>query len=156
LILNNVFPNVDTVITIRDDQWWNEQSVKFLTATLPTDLYYEPDWPNGSIFFWPVPTIAYQVRLELWTLIAQFVTLQDPFSMPPAYRKALTLSLAESLIGPFQVPNPSPELGVQARAARAAVFGNNTKSPRMESADSGIPTGGRGREIFNYRNRSFT
>jgi hypothetical protein len=148
-------PIVDTVITIRDEQWWNEQSVKFLAGTIPTDLYYEADWPNGSIFFWPVPSIANNVRLELWTLISQFVTLQDSFSMPPAYRKALTLSLAETLLGPFQAP-PHPELAIQARAARAAVFGNNTKAPRMESADSGIPTGGRGREIFNYRNRSFT
>ena len=43
------------------DAWnVNNERVPTLTGTIPTDLYYEPDWPNGSCFLWPVPTIAWE------------------------------------------------------------------------------------------------
>jgi hypothetical protein len=145
----------------RDKDWWAAQQVKTLETNIPTDMYYEPDNPNGSCFFWPVPNTVYPVRLELWTLLAQFAAITDPVDgpggsgfLPPAYRTALMLTLAETL-QPGAGKEDRPGLAAQAAAARAAVFGNNSKSPRMATADSGMSTGKR-RADFNWETGSIT
>jgi hypothetical protein len=150
LVLNNVTPNVDLGLNIRDDAWWQAQTVKSIATTTPTDLYYSPDWPNGALWLWPVPTFAYGLRLEVWGLISAFVTLNSVFTLPLGYESALVLTLAEDLCRPFGRPL-TQDLRDAAREARAALQTNNIKSPRIASADYGS-SGSRGgrRGGFNY------
>ena len=150
LVLNNVTPNVDLELTPRDRAWWNAQTVKPLATSVPTDLYYEPSWPNGALNLWPVPTFAYGLRLELWGLILQFAKITDEFSMPPAYRRAVVLTLAEKSCRSFGRP-AMPDLIKDAAQARADLQTNNVSSPRIASADYGTQgsRGGRG-STFNY------
>lgn len=148
IVLTNLVTPVDTApLGIRDDDWWNNQRVKTLQSSIPTDLYYSPDWPNGALNLWPVPNFAYQLRLETWVLISQFATINDTFSLPPAYRKAIMLTLAEELCGPF-VKQPSPLLLLKAREARKAVQGNNIASPRISTSEAG--QGGKTNAGFNW------
>lgn len=147
LILNTSVPNVDVPLKLRDDDWWNNQRVKSLTSSVPTDLYYSPDWPNGSLNLWPVPSVSYGLRLETWVLLTQFATLNDAFSQPPAFRKAFMLTLAEEMCGPFG-KTPSPMLVMKAQAARKALQGNNISSPRISTAEAGQSSGNGGG--FNY------
>jgi len=153
LILNNVTPNVDLPLNLRDDDWWLNQRVKNLKTNVPTDLYYSPDFPNGQIWLWPIPTFAYGLRLETWVLISQFANLTDPFVFAPGYRDAFVLSLAEYLCRPFgKKQQEVPDLKADAARARAVIQSNNAKSPRIASADygaEGSPTAGR-RPTFNY------
>ena len=97
-----------------------------------------------------VPTFAYGIRLELRTLILQFTAITQEFSMPPAYRRAVVLTLAEKACRPFGRP-PMPDLIKDAADARAALQENNIASPRIASADYGTAgsRGGRG-STFNY------
>lgn len=151
LVLTDVTPNVDRpILRIRDDAWWNAQAVKGLTSSVPTDLYYSPDFPNGSLYFWPVPSYAWDVRLETWGILAQFADTSTSFSMPPGYRNALTLSLAERLAESFG-QGVTPVLARDAQRARMAIQSNNAKSPRGATADYGMqgPSPGR-RPSFNY------
>ncbi len=143
LRLNSVAPAVDCPIHIRDADWWNNQRVKSLATAIPTDLYYEADLPNGSLYFWPVPNVAYQVVLRTWQVVSTFATLATSYNLPPGYEEALTMSLAASLIGPN-----SQGLLLQAKEAIAAIQGNNSKSPRISTADFGMSEKRRG--IFNY------
>lgn len=139
----------------RDKDWWAVNRVKNLQSNIPTDLYYEPDTPNGSCFFWPVPNTVFPVRLELWNLLSQFSAITDPVDgpggggvLPPAYRNAFMLTLAESLLtGNGKEADASLER--RAAKARAAVFGNNSKSPRMATDDWGMSPGRR-RADFNW------
>lgn len=147
LRLNTSVPNVDKPLNLRDDDWWNNQRVKTLASSIPTDLYYSPDWPNGALNLWPVPSVAYGLVLEAWVLLTQFAALTTAFSLPPAYRKAFMLTLAEELCGPFG-KQPSPLLIVKARDARKAVQGNNSGSPRISTAEAG--QGGKGGSYFNW------
>ena len=40
---------VDLPINIRDHQWWAAQQVKNIQTNIPTDLYYDPTSPDGSL-----------------------------------------------------------------------------------------------------------
>lgn len=125
------------VNTTRDKDWWNFVRIKNLANSIPTDLYYEPDIPNGSLFFWPVPNTNYQCRIESWEVVAQFKTLNDALLLPPAYRKAITLSIAEELDGPR---SEDPKLAHKAAEAREACWSNNSQSPTMSTMAAGMPT----------------
>jgi hypothetical protein len=148
LVLNTAPQAIDIPLNVRGDHWWSNQRIKSLASSIPTDVFYSADWPNGTLNFWPVPKIAYQVRLETWGLTGQFIALTDPVNLPPAYLEALTLSLAE-MICPSFGKALDPVLAASARAARLAIQGNNMASPRMESD---APSEGGG--WFNYRSGS--
>lgn len=145
LILNNVTPAVDIPLRIRDDDWWANQRVKDLTTNVPTDLYYSPDIPDGSLYLWPVPSFAYGLRLETWVSVAQFVNLTDTLSLPPGYHDAIMLSLAERLARPF---GKALDAGLIADAnrARVTIQKNNDKSPRI----SVTPYSAKPKGSFNY------
>lgn len=147
LILPNSTPSgvVDLPINIRDRQWWAAQQVKAIQTNVPTDLYYDPTSPNGSLYFWPVTNISRDVRLEIWQTVSQFDSITDPIggpggpgTLPPALQSALCLRLAV-LLCPGAKIEPSEELLESARKAEAAVFGNNAKSPRIATRDAGMP-----------------
>jgi hypothetical protein len=156
LVLTNVAPSVDVPLNPRDAAWWRNQRIKSLATNVPTDYYYEPDFPSGAIFFWPVPNFAYGARCELWTSVGQVPTdTTQTFTAPPGYELATMLTLAEESCGPYTRPVPA-DLPEKARRARAALESNNAKSPRIASADFGTrgsssgSAGGR-RGDFNYR-----
>lgn len=137
-------------VNIRDENWWLRQTVQGITTTYASDLYYEPTWPNGSIFLWPVMSGA--ARLELMTrLVLGQVVAADVFWMPPGYRDAVTLTLAEELWPAFgEAGQLNPQTIRSAQRARDRVFSNNTKSPKIATRDSGL---GSGRTTMNYLTR---
>jgi hypothetical protein len=147
-------PAVRTTINLRDVQWYEGQSVPDLETTIPTDLYYAPTWPNGSLYFWPIPTAAYDVELQTRIVLAE-LALDDTFTMPPGYRDAITLTLAEELAPSYgqQIPE---RLALSAQQARARIFANNDQPRRISTADAGMPSGGGKGSYFNYRSGSFT
>lgn len=141
--------NIRQGITIRGPQWWAAQSQPDLTSTIPTDVYYQPDWPNGKLFFWPVPTTAYSVELQVRVLLSA-ITLDTVFSLPPGYEDAITLTIAEMCSGPFRLPI-TPDLRDEARRARAVIFDVNDPSVSLITADYGMTPGdGGSRADFNF------
>jgi hypothetical protein len=149
IILNNVFPAVRNPLKIRDSDWWAGQRLQGITTTLPTDLYYSADWPNGSLFLWPVPSFAYGLELELETILQGFNALGDTFTAPPGYPLALELTLAELLCPSFE-RQPSPVLISAASEARRAIAGLNAQAPRI-ALDEFKSSSGRPAPSFNYR-----
>jgi hypothetical protein len=138
---------VDVPVNIRDNEWWASQRVKSMQSTIPTDLYYEPDVPYGQLWFWPVPTVAYGVRLEGNVALQEFSSPDDSFFAPQAYLAAVTLTLAEELCDIWGTQTP-PNLPRRALKARDALQSNNNLPPRIASADYGTfssPSGD-----FNY------
>lgn len=136
-------------IKVRDKAWWQTVRVPNLQSNIPLDVYYEPTWPNGALNFWPVPSVAYAVELRTNLVLAQ-VALTDSFWLPPGYRDAVTLTLAESLIVPFKVRDVPPKLESDALQARARVFdANDPPSPNLVTRDAGMPGNIRGGG-FNY------
>lgn len=134
-----------------DWTWYQNISLQSQTSGYPTDAYYEPAWPNGKIYFWPVPSSARVVTLSVRLTLAQ-VTLVDTFWMPPGYRDAITLTLAESLMSAY--PRTGRDDGTLSRAAllaRERVYANNLIIPALVTVDSGMPGGQGG--LMNWRTR---
>jgi hypothetical protein len=143
-------------LNIRDADWWAANAVKQIVSSIPTDLYYDNAWENGNLFFWPIPNVALPILLETWQAIAQLQAINDPIggpggpsTLPPAYRAALTYTLAEMLC-PGAEKELSPTTAGKATAANKAVFGNNFAPPRIATRDAGMPTGRRRRGGFNW------
>jgi hypothetical protein len=135
LIMNNGSPTtnqVEILLNMRDDMWWAQQTIKGLTSTLPTDLYYSANWPNGNLYFWPAPTATNQVRLEMRLVLGQITSYAARFSMPPAYWDLVINELAVQIAPSFEKP-VSPDLRGNYMRALKAVQVNNISSPRMGS-----------------------
>lgn len=140
-------------LNLRDREWWLRQAVPNIQSGVPTDLYYEPTWPNGSLYFWPVPNAAYVVQLELRTILSEIVVadVTTDFSLPPGYQRDLTLTLAEDLCGPLTLPVPG-SLTKKAQEARGITQSNNNPPVRIRTRQSGMPGGLAGSSGgFNWR-----
>jgi hypothetical protein len=125
-------------IHIRDKAWYAGVRAKSLASAIPENLYYEPDWPLGKVFFVTVPSTAYSVELLLRMLLTA-LALDDAFTMPPGYRSAVTLTVAEACAdGPF-ARTLSRDFRDRAGKARMRVFGNNVSPPRIATRDAGMP-----------------
>lgn len=153
LVLNNVSPSVNIKIQIVDEAWWMNQTVPSLVTSVPTQVYYQPDWPNGKLYFWPVPNTAYQVLLEYRLVLPEYA-LSDSLSLPTGYYDALILTLAENLSAPLLIDLP-PIIARNAAQARSRIAGNNVMPVRTVTRDAGIPETDSGvRATFNYRSGS--
>lgn len=158
LILPATPNNTNIPIRVNDYQWWLNQPVPGLTTNYPTDLYYQPDWPNGKIFFWPVPTTAYDVQLALRLVLDSAFNANTTFTLPPGYRDYYTTTTAMALLSSFgAAARPAPNLPQRQRMAEQRVFGANVVVPRIATAQSGVPTGDESsiRTSFNYYSRTW-
>ena len=158
-------PDVFRHINIRSKQWYASKSVPGLTSTFPTDLYYSPDWqvapvpptqptPYGNLYFWPVPTTAYQVRLWLRVLLANVTNAAGTtFSNPQGYLQYHRLSLAK-LLAPGNGQGFSSASEDMLREAQARVFALNDETPALHTQDGGLGSVGTQRTAFNWLDRS--
>lgn len=127
-------------IGVRDAAWYASLSSPTLTSPMPTDVYYEPDWPTGKLFFYPIPTTAYAVAICTRVVLAR-LALVDAFSLPPGYRSAITLTLQEEIAESYE-KTISSQLEKRARQARARIFAANRITPRLRTRDAGLAGGG--------------
>lgn len=134
---------------IRDKDWWAAQTIKNLTSTLPTDLYYSPDWPNGSLYFWPIPTAVNNVRLETRGVLTEITNYDQLISLPPGYWDMVVYELAISIGPSFNRPS-TPDLLRLAVKAVKAVESNNISSPRMASDSPSQAGTSNNRPDFNF------
>lgn len=152
LIMNTGAPTtnqVEILLNMRDDMWWSQQTIKGLSSTLPTDLYYSPNWPNGNLYFWPAPTATNQVRLEMRLVLGQITSYAARFSMPPAYWDLVINELAIQIAPSFEKP-VSPDLRSNFMKAQKVVESVNIKSPRMGSDAPSTGRAGSGKPDFNF------
>jgi hypothetical protein len=146
LVINGTRIKID--VHNNDVGWYAGLALPALSGD-PTDVYYEADWPNGKLYFYPVPSSAYSV--ELWARVElAAVAAADNFSLPPGYRDALTLTLAESLGPAYPNAVVSADLKANATHARARIFANNDVTPHIATRDGGMPRSGP-RGSFNYK-----
>lgn len=129
LVLTDVTPNIFRPLKLVEDMWWMNNPVPTLATQIPYYLWPNYGWPLGQLYLWPVPTKAYDIRLDLWMLFTT-LKLSDIFTLPPGYESCVTLTLAES-IAPSFGKEPSAMLMKSAAEARARVRSLNSEVANM-------------------------
>lgn len=83
-------PNqVDTPMQIlQSRQDYNRIALKTLSP-IPMAVFYDPTYPLGTIYPWPVPSSAYEVHLTILGLLPAFANLQETIALPEEYEDAL-------------------------------------------------------------------
>lgn len=108
-----------TVIT--DDAY---QSIQFKTLSNAqfTNVYYNPTFPFGTIFLWPMPNVATnQLVLYLQNAFTGFADLTTNYDFPdlPGYSEMLQYNLDLRLFGPYAVNEPAIMQSLRERAAES-------------------------------------
>jgi hypothetical protein len=101
-------------------------------------LFYNPTWPNATIYFWPVPTQT--VQFHFWTdMLLQSVSLDTVLQLPQGYYNYLQFALAELLCIDYGNPVPADIIRL-ARRYEAAIKSNNSTVDREIAIDAAIQT----------------
>lgn len=151
LVLAN---NIRSPLTIVTDADWNAISAGAaagqaitIKATIPQVLYYEPGWPNGSIFLYPVCSAANGLEILADTLLAA-VAATDLLDLPFGYQLWLTLKLAK-LLAPDFGQAFSLDNATALREVETDLFSTNDVIPDLVTVDAGMPGAGGG--AYDYR-----
>jgi len=130
----------------RDFSDYAQLITKKVSAQLQTVLYYDPTYPNGTIYLWPTPSDStYRLVLWTWTSVTEFATLDDTISLPPGYERALRTNLAVEIVPRYGRPL-NPTLAQMAMDSKAQIKRTNVTIPTLKF-QTGV--GNRG-NTFNY------
>jgi len=129
---------------------WNQSiAMPNIATSYPTDGYYDATWPNGKFYLWPVPGIAYECQIQVRSVLATYA-FSTAFSMPPGYRSALVLTLAEECAALIGLPTAPPAVQQSALKARARIMSNNTGAGPIKTQDAGMPRQRGTRSSWNW------
>lgn len=148
--INKVMAKVvgqDEQIPVRliDEIEWARITDKTSTSSITSKLYYNPTYPNGTIYVWPVPSAASKLVLYSMKPISTFALTSTTVSFPPGYERALRKNLAVEL-SPEYGRAVSADLQRQALESLASVKRRNIRPTLM---DNDAPTVERSLP-FNY------
>lgn len=106
--LNNTSPGslaVDIPIDIiQSHEDYSRITVKTI-GTLAWRIFYDPVWPIGVLFPWPVPQASiYEIHVGFKVVLPRFANLQDKINFPPEYEAALNWTLARRFRATYQLP----------------------------------------------------
>ena len=73
-------------------------------GTLSWRIFYDPVWPVGLLFPWPVPNSLYEIHVGFKVVIPRFQSLQQKINFPPEYENALNWCGARRLRASYQMP----------------------------------------------------
>lgn len=108
LILTSSSPPVETPQTIFTDAMWQAIQIKDLSSGgdgIPTGVYYNPTYPLGKLYLWPVPSVGINdLALYLRKPLTAFPSPTAVVDLPDGSEEAIEYNLARRLCGPYSVP----------------------------------------------------
>ena len=111
-----------------DQKTWNLRTTANVNSNLPDTLFYDPQYPLGLINIWPTPNMSYQCFFYSYLPLADFLTIDANFSLPPGYLLALKTNLAVAAFPYFKDGNISPIVALRADKALANVKRSNIRT----------------------------
>lgn len=144
----SISPTLERGMTKLTREGWEAILQKTLTSPLPSAWYYEPTYPTGSLYLWPVPTsTTLQGVFYVPTAVPSFGATSDLIALPPGYNRMLRDNLALELFPEWRENENADPLLVKAaeEAKRAVKLANVSMADLM--IDPALTT--RGRKIYN-------
>jgi len=108
---------------------WVRISIKSMPS-IPSVVYYDPQYPLGVLHVWPVPSSTYELHLLMLAPLSAFSTPYVDINLPPEYEEALMYNLAGRLYPMYGMP-PDQTIIKLAAASLATVRMANTQIGRL-------------------------
>jgi len=109
---NIVYPppqNVTLPVTIIGVTRLYQHSDRFVLIGPPEEMFYDPQMPNGVIYWYPIPDISYNIFLRVNVALAEMSNLSTDFTLEPTYFEAIVFNLAKRLFPMFGGSRPVPQ-----------------------------------------------
>ena len=150
LLLTTPDPDQERQLDVLLQAEWEAEPCKTLTGTEPQRVYYNPTYPLGTLYVWPIPTAALNsLVLYLATSITAPTALTTVLSLPPGYERMLRSNLTLDLCAEFQRP-VDPNVQRMAIESLAWVKRANRR-PALLRVDPALTVGLRGGGSSNIR-----
>lgn len=101
------------------DQWNLIGNILQVNSNVPTDIFYDPQYPFGIINVFPIPNISWVLNWDSYAQLMDFANLTTVLSLPPGYEKAVKDNLAVELFPYFCAKGEQINPVVVAVAARS-------------------------------------
>lgn len=107
-------------------------------GTWPSIIFYDSNWPTGTIYAWPVPQAnLYSLHILVKNQLTAFTTLVQTINLPPEYEVALSYNLQIRLRVAYRMP-ADPAMIALAKDALNVLRGANIQVPSMKMPPSVI------------------
>lgn len=106
----------------------------------PKIAYYNTGFPQGSLTFWPVPSM--NIEFHMWSdQVFASLALTDTIALPRGYFLGLQYSLAELLCSEYGIPIP-PDIRRMAKEFRGIIKSLNADPQSEASTDPALIVSG--------------
>lgn len=142
-------PSDFPVGVLESKQDYDRIRVKGLSS-IASVLWYDPSWPLGTIYWWPVSSNEYSMFINvLLQLPVRFLTQADVVDLPLEYYMAIVSNLAMIMRGRWGIPTfPGDTVPGMAKSSIGVLYQNNVKVPRLEMPGD-LGSSGGGYNIFS-------
>jgi hypothetical protein len=149
IILSNPQQPLRKPLQILNSQGWAAIKLQTVQSVIPIQLFYDPTYPLGTLYLWPMPTLAYQLELFTFQALAgSFSSGSQTFDMPPGYLDAVAYNLAVRLSSEWQKPLRQDVVAL-ASESLAMIQRLNDQTPLMECDAGVMPFGSSRAGAFN-------
>ena len=122
---------VEIPIPVITDDEWAAIRIKDVTSTIPTKVYYNPTWPLGTLYYWPIPTTTDSAPvLYIPTPMTVAASLDTVLNLAPGYEEAIRYNLAVRL-APIFGRTLDPVVAGMSNESKAQIKRANTRPDPM-------------------------
>jgi hypothetical protein len=123
--------STDYQLNIITNAQYQEIAQKDASASIPTHLMYNPEYPKGKIHLYPIPDTAYQLGITQKLPLSQVSALTTEIDLPEGYEIAIVYNLAILLASEYGKSIP-PEVYKIAVDSKATLKRINTTIPILK------------------------
>jgi hypothetical protein len=109
-------------------------------GSMPSAVYYDPQFPLGVLHVWPVAIAGYEIHLQILSPLSQFADPYQDINLPPEYEEALMYNLAGRLYPMYGMQADSVVIQLAA-ASLATVRMANTQIALLYMPDGLVRNG---------------
>lgn len=141
------YSGVNHPVNVLTKEEWDSLPVPTTTSEFPTDIYYEPSMPDGTVYVYPEASASSTLYLRVKRPLEQFSSTSDVIELPPGWVEALVQNLAVRWAPEFET-EANPSTVQAARESKAAIKTQNSRPIKMRSELSRLVGGGGGFNIL--------
>lgn len=139
------------LMDVVDQLTFNIQTTAVANSSLPDHLFYDPQFPLGIINIWPTPSTGYTCSFLSYAQLGDFSAPSSAFSLPPGYKRAITINLCLSLKPYFTSAQIDPLIIKEASETKASVKRSNMRTQIAVFDPELVSRGNSSYNIYNDR-----